>query len=472
MKGFLTLILAAVSCAAMAQDTVCQKNDLHKGLYLTFGIGGGAQTDKLDFSNPENTFSSGAGICAGAGLQYFFTNHIGVGAGLSIRSLKSEAVLNYTTTQENVDTDGETYVHNTSYQDLLEKQSILTMGIPVELLYQGKFGKSWKFLGGIGLKPTFQLSGKTEVTGGNIATHGYYSRLDVDFYDMENHNFKNYDDLSGDISTKPSVNLIGDLQLMYALTHNIDLVLGLNAELGLNDIHENDNLEQFDFKSEAYNGVLKTSQVSDIKQMVLGAQVGIRIRFGKCGETNSKPKDVEPDQPVVTPTDVADTEEAARRAAEEKARLEAEEAERARKEAEAAEKEKARQAEETKIANEAQNVKEAVADLKPIKFENTGSTVPANKQKSGLDQLAETMNSNPDITLEITGHTCDLGSEEVNKKVGLDRAEWVKAELVKRGVSADRISTATKWFTEPLVPNTSEDNRKINRRVEIKVVRK
>ncbi|MBO7462063.1 MAG: OmpA family protein, partial [Bacteroidales bacterium] len=66
------------------------------------------------------------------------------------------------------------------------------------------------------------------------------------------------------------------------------------------------------------------------------------------------------------------------------------------------------------------------------------------------------------------GHTCDIGTEEQNKAVGLKRAEAFAQELIDRGVDRSRIECDTRWFKEPLVPNTSEKNREINRRVEVK----
>jgi outer membrane protein OmpA-like peptidoglycan-associated protein len=74
----------------------------------------------------------------------------------------------------------------------------------------------------------------------------------------------------------------------------------------------------------------------------------------------------------------------------------------------------------------------------------------------------------PSINIICIGHTCDIGTMEQNKAVGLKRAQAFAQELIDRGVSPDRIECQSKWFLEPLVPNTSEKNREINRRVEIK----
>jgi OOP family OmpA-OmpF porin len=58
----------------------------------------------------------------------------------------------------------------------------------------------------------------------------------------------------------------------------------------------------------------------------------------------------------------------------------------------------------------------------------------------------------------------------VNDRVALQRAEKVKKYLISKGIAENRIlGVVSKRDTEPLVPNTNEENRIINRRVEIKL---
>jgi outer membrane protein OmpA-like peptidoglycan-associated protein len=65
--------------------------------------------------------------------------------------------------------------------------------------------------------------------------------------------------------------------------------------------------------------------------------------------------------------------------------------------------------------------------------------------------------------------TCDTGTETVNMHVGQQRADFAKDYLVKKGISPDRLRTFSKGETEPAFPNTSKENRKKNRRLEIKI---
>jgi len=94
-------------------------------------------------------------------------------------------------------------------------------------------------------------------------------------------------------------------------------------------------------------------------------------------------------------------------------------------------------------------------------------TVPSDSAKKKLNTAAELMLDYPDLKLRIVGHTCDRGTHEANVKFGQQRAESAKNYLIAKGIAANRLETASKAELEPLFPNTTEDNRRKNRRVQI-----
>lgn len=97
------------------------------------------------------------------------------------------------------------------------------------------------------------------------------------------------------------------------------------------------------------------------------------------------------------------------------------------------------------------------------------STELTEEQKATLDKIAVTLNQYPDLTIQIKGHTCDLGSDEVNNRIGLRRAENAKKYLTNKGISANRITAISGGEKDPLVANSSEENRRQNRRLTFEV---
>ena len=86
-----------------------------------------------------------------------------------------------------------------------------------------------------------------------------------------------------------------------------------------------------------------------------------------------------------------------------------------------------------------------------------------------LNELAEYLNSNQQYYINIMGHTDSRGSKAYNLKLSEDRALSIKNYLIQQGIQDTRITSIGKGSGFPIVPNDSEENRKINRRVEIKI---
>lgn len=88
-----------------------------------------------------------------------------------------------------------------------------------------------------------------------------------------------------------------------------------------------------------------------------------------------------------------------------------------------------------------------------------------------VDQVAAALAAHPEIRkVRIEGHTDDSGTERYNQGLSQRRAEAVRQALVRRGVAPSRLETAGYGPSRPLVPNTSEENRQRNRRVEFLIL--
>ena len=106
--------------------------------------------------------------------------------------------------------------------------------------------------------------------------------------------------------------------------------------------------------------------------------------------------------------------------------------------------------------------------LNGIQFETGKATIKSSSNQI-LDQVVKIMKENPDFNLDIAGHTDNVGQPDFNLDLSKRRAEAVKAYLVKKGVSEQRMTSAGYGDTRPIATNATAAGRTQNRRVEFTV---
>lgn len=107
--------------------------------------------------------------------------------------------------------------------------------------------------------------------------------------------------------------------------------------------------------------------------------------------------------------------------------------------------------------------------IKNIEFEVAKGTLTP-KGEATVDKLANILKEYPHIKIEIAGHTDSDGSAVFNQKLSQDRVDTVKKRLVSKGVPASRLNAKGYGESKPLVPNTTDENKQKNRRVEINIL--
>ncbi len=86
---------------------------------------------------------------------------------------------------------------------------------------------------------------------------------------------------------------------------------------------------------------------------------------------------------------------------------------------------------------------------------------------SNLDRLVTFLSQNPDRTVEIEGHTDNVGSDDYNQDLSQRRADSVRSFLMQQGIGSERIAASGKGEQRPVADNESEGGRQQNRRVEV-----
>lgn len=110
----------------------------------------------------------------------------------------------------------------------------------------------------------------------------------------------------------------------------------------------------------------------------------------------------------------------------------------------------------------------ASTTLKNIFFE-TNSWQLKDESATQLDQMAEFMKLNPEVVMEVVGHTDRVGTEAYNLDLSQKRAATVVEELKKRGIEPYRIRGRGVGFAFPVGDNSTEEGRSVNRRTEFLV---
>jgi len=110
--------------------------------------------------------------------------------------------------------------------------------------------------------------------------------------------------------------------------------------------------------------------------------------------------------------------------------------------------------------------REATHIMSPLEF-SPGNAAIEPDMKPELDRIAMMARSCPAIHIEIHGHSDNSGPAQINRQLAERRAQAAVAYLVDSGVARKRLAAIGHAESQPLVPNTDEDNRAINRRVEV-----
>lgn len=480
----ISLLVTLVLCCMMgyAQE---------KGAYLSFGGGLGASSFNYDLRgiNQDGTNKSQLGWNGNIGFSYFFTPHWGIGTGVGISFYKSLG-------KYDQDLESATYYDLGTYTDndyvegiprnfnlrarlanWEEKQTGYFLEIPLMVLYQFKFGekKHHGMYFGLGAKVQFPLQSKYEVVDGkysndyrlNISAAYNGSTLELggpDDPSLLQHGFGSIHDpnerygWNGKQEIKPSIAGTAEIGFVFALNRRVELLLSGYIDYGFNNIKKESKnfiegpLDKIVEKDEniaqeiMYNGMVNSNVTERVNLFSYGGKLSLRFKFGKLPE--SKPDIVQ--KPVILEvTDkiiIHDTV--------------------------FIEKELLSPTVVDVLSSKNMDIltnEEYYILTEPIFFDLNSSKLRT-LSKGLLDRKIQILQKYPDINIRILGNTCDLGYENINVPLGLHRAESAKRYLIEKGIAAKRIKTSSQSSHDPLMPNTNEENREINRRGDFEII--
>lgn len=112
----------------------------------------------------------------------------------------------------------------------------------------------------------------------------------------------------------------------------------------------------------------------------------------------------------------------------------------------------------------------AVVNLKSVLFE-IGTTNLLEESYSELNVVVDFLKTNPKVEIELEGHTDNRGDAKKNLELSQQRVDKIKSYLVSKGISSRRIKGKGFGGSRPIATNDSEEARRLNRRVEFRILK-
>ncbi len=107
--------------------------------------------------------------------------------------------------------------------------------------------------------------------------------------------------------------------------------------------------------------------------------------------------------------------------------------------------------------------------LKNVHFD-TGKSDLRDESIPEINRLIMIMKQFPNIKIEISGHTDNVGTKQYNEQLSQSRAQTVVDYMIKNGISKERLTAKGYGSSVPIASNDTEEGKQLNRRVEAKIV--
>jgi outer membrane protein OmpA-like peptidoglycan-associated protein len=473
-----------------------QKSDLttHE---LSAATGNGVSA--IGYKALDSKSTPGYGGFWGIGYSCFFGEHWGLATGLEAALFSSGYKLasfddSYPSRVEDEDFD-----FRYSLSDYSDAHRTLYLNVPLMLRF-----RTGIFHAALGGKAGFPLNGTYSSKASKLRAAAYYPQSDLLLDAPLFAGFGNFEHISGkgSFKTRAAFFLSAEAGVRWKLNDRLALYATAYIDYGLNNVASpapaSAHLTEYNGSDKYASASLAASSrsgkpaVDKINLFSTGVKLALAFGFKSKKAKANQPDRNAPNEEarlaeerrqlererqlaeerrrLAEETQRAEAERLAeaQRLAEERRRL-AEEEERRRAE-ERAEEERRRAEDAKRLADEQNRKKRNGRNGGYANGYNAGAALLSNINKADLDAMLEVLKNNSDSRILIEGHTCSLGTPEKNMVIGQNRANAAKAYLMERGIEAFRIDTVSKGDTEPVVPNTTDANRRKNRRIVMKII--
>jgi len=402
---------------------------------------------------------------------YFFNQNWAITAGVGIGHYAAKANLNVHGSIERfldpafdelagVETD---YTLMYRSDNLVEKQKIWAVEIPVQAVYENKFGGRNGLYAALGLKAFIPVAAKSVFDNqGSVTTKGYEDFTHALYQNIPNH-FGEIEYTTPTMKTKlrTSLDLQVDFGGIFGIARNADLYVGLYTSLGFLDILPSDNVDKKNHKKEFitlneandglnFNPLMSSNYLAQYNTLNANAtdykavkekwrlfQVGVKVGFHikPCASNEPSMKDIKKkyyeemakkaNEPIIiknteyiyiVPTVPDGYEDDENLSVQDKANI--------------------------------RQLAEALSNTK-ILFDLDKDIPKITENNDNIKKTIDILKKDKSLSLIVEGYTCDLGSEAHNRDLAQRRAEAVRNLFITQGVNASQISVAAYTAKDP-----------------------
>ncbi|MFT3823640.1 MAG: OmpA family protein [Chitinophagaceae bacterium] len=418
-----------------------------------FGIELNAGLQGLNYGITNGSAKLQPGGSLGVNYTFLFAKKWGLLTGIYGNYYATKATLQdgATFSSYQVDDAGSAFLYHVKTVGYSETQQLLTAGIPVMLQYHTT-GNGAQWYINAGTRIILPFHGKIKAKASQVTSSGYYPDFNIEVVDLPQHGFGTVSNWQSNtkMDFKPTATASAATGISFKFSGTTRLYTGIYADYGLTNMRKGDaNQSMVTYSATSASAIqtasiLNTPYAGNPKLLAFGVQVRLTLEKHK---TKAKPQEQPaPPPPVLKQIVLVDTVKPAPVQQSQP---------------------KEQPAPVQPAAVPAISSREEAVVSQPLTFEKIGETSVPDKLKSHLDSVVVILLQYPDLRVEVKGYTCDIGTEKRNLHIGEERAKAVAVYLQQKGVAESRIDIRSAGESEPLVPNTSEANRMLNRRVTI-----
>jgi outer membrane protein OmpA-like peptidoglycan-associated protein len=421
-------------------------------------VWGSAAASTLYHDLTFGSWSPRLGGSFGLGYTFYFSRHFGLLAGGELACYSGRIKIDgLTDSYEITDPiDGNDVDYRMRFNNYRETQRTFNVNIPVALQFQT--GGEHKFFASLGFKLGIPVHSRYRVPGSSqIVTSGYYPIWNQELFEPA---YLGYGTFSGRNSGKDidfGLSYMGTVEagVKWRLSRVLSLYTGLYFEYGFNDIVDErnnkflvfnpENPADFTVNSALTSQYTQNGRTQSFVDHVSPAAAGLKVRLGfnLC----RKPKEVV----IVKPPSRVKPPVGPKKEPAEPRRLSDEEIIESLR----------------RLVSEYGSSVRDVITIELDGFELNSTRLTPRMERALSERAAQIRRTyGTNIMIICEGHTCNLGSEQANMRLGQQRADAVREFLIRReGFNPNHVVAVSKGSSAPLVPNTSEANRRVNRRV-------